>query len=86
MQAKMNCGEMIRAVSVELKYCERCGGLWLRPSGTDEVYCAPCAQRMAELPAPSARIRSPRMHVNRGFGWRGQTSGLADASPARGVV
>ena len=22
-------------IQVELKYCERCGGLWLRPRGAD---------------------------------------------------
>jgi len=25
-------------IQVELKYCERCGGLWLRPQGTNGVY------------------------------------------------
>ena len=29
-------------IQMELKYCERCGGLWLRPAGTDGVYCAGC--------------------------------------------
>ncbi len=38
--------------AVELKYCERCGGLWLRRAGDPAVYCAPCAQRMNELPPP----------------------------------
>jgi Zn-finger nucleic acid-binding protein len=39
-------------VEVELKYCERCGGLWLRRRGTEEVYCRPCVPKMAEFPAP----------------------------------
>jgi Zn-finger nucleic acid-binding protein len=39
-------------VEVELKYCERCGGLWLRRRGTEEVYCRPCVPKMAECPAP----------------------------------
>ena len=39
-------------VQVELKYCERCGGLWLRKRGTDGVYCRPCVPRIAELPTP----------------------------------
>ena len=35
--------------SVELKYCERCGGLWLRRPGHDEVHCGRCrAQRAYE--------------------------------------
>lgn len=29
-------------IQVELKYCERCGGLWLRPRLTEGVYCTPC--------------------------------------------
>jgi hypothetical protein len=37
---------------VELKYCERCGGLWLRPQGTDGVYCAGCRVRLAARPDP----------------------------------
>jgi hypothetical protein len=35
----------------ELKYCERCGGLWLRPAGGGQVYCLACGRAMAELPA-----------------------------------
>ena len=37
---------------VELKYCERCGGLWLRPQGTDGVYCTSCRVRLAGMPHP----------------------------------
>jgi uncharacterized Zn finger protein (UPF0148 family) len=39
-------------IQVELKYCERCGGLWLRPQGTDGVYCASCRVRLAAMPNP----------------------------------
>ncbi|MBZ5613147.1 MAG: hypothetical protein LAO23_03990 [Acidobacteriia bacterium] len=39
-------------IQVELKYCERCGGLWLRPRGTDGVYCASCRVRLAAMPDP----------------------------------
>lgn len=34
-------------VVVELKYCERCGGLWLRPLKNDESYCAGCRAALA---------------------------------------
>lgn len=50
-------------VSLELKYCERCGGLWLRPRGGPEIYCMNCARAMAELPPASheeGRARVPR--------------------------
>lgn len=42
--------EITEAIEVELKYCERCGGLWLRPRGVREVYCHGCIPRMAEFP------------------------------------
>jgi hypothetical protein len=38
-------------IPVELKYCERCGGLWLREK-EEEIYCPACAPEMAELPRP----------------------------------
>ncbi len=42
--------EMELGVSqLELKYCERCGGLWLRPRGSDLIFCGPCAKVMAGL-------------------------------------
>lgn len=50
-------------VPMELKYCERCGGLWLRPQGEDVVYCRGCQEHMAawpragERPAEHARER-----------------------------
>jgi hypothetical protein len=39
-------------IQLELKYCERCGGLWLRELGCGEVYCINCMAAMNELPAP----------------------------------
>ena len=38
-----------------LKYCERCGGLWLRPDGADTQYCPRCARFMAALPTRPPR-------------------------------
>jgi hypothetical protein len=40
----------VKEVRVELKYCERCGGLWVRECGAGEVYCGSCQAKMAELP------------------------------------
>jgi len=42
------------AIHMELKYCERCGGLWLRPVASGLVFCIPCAKVMAGL-LPSSR-------------------------------
>jgi ribosomal protein S27AE len=49
-------------VRMELKYCEHCGGLWLRPSGTERVYCGTCQAKVAELPPPKknpGRVQLP---------------------------
>jgi len=45
-------------ILLELKYCERCGELWVRPSGSEEVYCASCAIEMADLRFPAKRNHS----------------------------
>jgi hypothetical protein len=29
--------------SMELKYCERCGSIWLRRAGSQRTLCAACA-------------------------------------------
>ncbi len=47
--------ELIEVIEVELKYCERCGGLWLRRKGSDQVYCATCLPFMADLPRPALK-------------------------------
>jgi uncharacterized Zn finger protein (UPF0148 family) len=49
--------------SFELKYCERCGGLWLRPVSSGQIYCVACSREMAQLPPSSSepeRERVPR--------------------------
>ena len=51
------------AVGLELKYCEQCGGLWLRRQGSQECYCAACARFLEEIP--------PRMPDNRRRGGSG---------------
>jgi hypothetical protein len=48
----------------ELKYCERCGGLWLRPVGGGQVYCVACGREMAKMPPASyerKRVESARV-------------------------
>ncbi len=45
-----------------LKYCERCGGLWLRPEDAVTPYCSACRHLMAQLPARAPRAtRRPRL-------------------------
>ena len=54
-----NCSD----VPVELKYCEHCGGLWVRERGTEVVYCDKCQDKVDELPTPKkrpGRVRLPK--------------------------
>jgi len=37
---------------VELKYCERCGGLFLRRPAEDQVYCVGCTMYLAQQTGP----------------------------------
>ena len=50
------------AIQLELKYCERCGGLWLRPRGSDLVFCASCARAMAGLKSSPAVLHPHDRH------------------------
>jgi Zn-finger nucleic acid-binding protein len=38
----------VEVIEMELKYCERCGGLWLRLCGSQRVYCGPCTEKHGE--------------------------------------
>ncbi|MCU1307072.1 MAG: hypothetical protein JWN45_1767 [Acidobacteriaceae bacterium] len=51
-------------VTLELKICERCGGLWLRPSASCWIYCGGCKKKVSELPKPSTG--SPRRQARAG--------------------
>jgi ribosomal protein L37AE/L43A len=42
-------------VRVELKYCEHCGGLWVRECGAGVVYCDNCRPKVADLPLPKKK-------------------------------
>jgi hypothetical protein len=50
---------------VELKFCERCGALWVRQCGGGQVYCDNCLPQVAQLPAPH-RVRTfPQLPVGK---------------------
>jgi len=42
-------------VHFRLKYCERCGGLWLRQDGTATPFCPNCERIVAALPVRNRR-------------------------------
>jgi ribosomal protein L37AE/L43A len=48
------------AIHMELKYCERCGALWLRLTGSEIIFCPPCSVVLAGL------ARDPRFREHRG--------------------
>lgn len=48
---------------LELKICERCGGLWLRPAGTVWAYCRPCKVKIDDLPEVRRTVRGARAVV-----------------------
>ena len=50
----------VRICRLELKYCERCGALWVRLWGKDESYCGVCVKLMDELPKAKKRRTSRR--------------------------
>jgi len=50
--------QVTKVLELELKYCERCGTLWLRLRGSDVVVCRACARALTGLarwPAPGNR-------------------------------
>jgi hypothetical protein len=53
MRTKARENSSANELQFELKYCERCGGLWLRPVGGGQIYCVACGREMAELPPAS---------------------------------
>jgi hypothetical protein len=46
---------------LELKYCERCGSLWLRPVGGRQIYCVACGREMAQMPPASREPETAEM-------------------------
>ena len=57
----------------ELKVCEGCGALWVRPLGQG-VYCKGCVAMLSEFPRP----RGERRRV-KGTSIKGRSMGVAEA-------
>lgn len=59
--SRSHSGAIKGNIRMELKYCEHCGGLWVREGGAG-VYCDKCQEKVADLPVPkkkSGRIVLP---------------------------
>ncbi len=52
-----------RKIRMELKYCEACGGLWVRECGAGVVYCEKCQAKVDELPFQKKRPGRVRLPV-----------------------
>lgn len=63
-------------IQLELKYCERCGALWLRLRGTQEIYCAPCDLEILDLPSPRHVPSKPRLPGNHKIEIKARPDGL----------
>jgi Zn-finger nucleic acid-binding protein len=66
---------------LELKYCERCGGIFLRPPTAEVAYCIKCQARWLRL--VSSKEKQPRKtksHVN---GRRSSGAGSKKSRSAR---
>ena len=55
-----------KTTTLELKICERCGGLWLRPSESRWIYCGTCKQKVSELPKASMGNGQKRSQAREG--------------------
>ena len=69
MKTKAPKSSSAEELQFELKYCERCGGLWLRPAGGGQVYCEACGRAMAELPLASYDRGTGGARMPIGPGW-----------------
>ena len=77
-------------VRMELKYCEHCGGLWVREGGAG-VYCERCRAKVADLPVPKKKpgraILPVRRHtVVEDYGPETDVDNSTDLEAAGGVA
>jgi hypothetical protein len=61
MTAEMKGSEPAKGMQLELKYCEGCGKLKLRPTGGGQIYCSRCASALEEFAIPTRRARPARI-------------------------
>jgi hypothetical protein len=56
---EMHVTEEMTETKLELKYCEGCGALQLRPEGSTRVYCVHCWKVLREMAGSKRRERRP---------------------------
>jgi ribosomal protein S27AE len=83
----MNFESEIEGIHVDLKYCERCGGLWLRSQHTEGAYCGACSAHFNALPkrgeAKSRRRKTRKAEATRR---REETTGYFQIKYLTGVA
>ena len=52
--------EGLTVVHLELKYCELCGGLWLRMRGSGQAHCEPCGEKWSAFAWDERQPRLPK--------------------------
>jgi hypothetical protein len=81
-------GKDTKSVRMELKYCEHCGGLWVREGGGG-VYCERCQEKVAELPIPKkkpGKITLPKRSETVVDNYGPESSGGMEFEAAGGVA
>lgn len=66
----MNFENGIDGVKLDLKYCERCGGLWLRAANTEGIHCGACSAHFSALPKRGEAKSRPRRRKGKAGGNR----------------
>lgn len=57
----------VKLERLELKYCEHCGGIWLRKNGERHLYCQRCRPIVVNIgPRPGGRLDKEREAVEIG--------------------
>jgi hypothetical protein len=82
MNMKARKNSPANELQFELKYCERCGGLGLRPVGGGQIYCAACWRQMAQLPPGSKEPENTIMQQKPR--WDGADNDLENGETAAG--
>ena len=69
-------------ILLQLKYCERCGGLFFRPQGTRQVFCAICVKEPDAVLRHRERPLDPKPAPARKLeagAWYGPMSGVVQS-------
>jgi hypothetical protein len=63
-------------IVIELKYCERCGGLWFREAGSNANLCGACTN---QEPALAKRYATREQQASADQAWLGVNSLIIDS-------